>query len=54
MLNLRFGQADTKETGINVVIAEDIVSSVALGTGQALDSIEEIEFSYASEARIRR
>lgn len=43
-----------KETGINVVIAEDAVSSVALGTGQALDSIEEIEFSYASEAKIRR
>jgi rod shape-determining protein MreB len=43
-----------KETGINVIIAEDAISSVALGTGQALDSIEEIDFSYASEAKIRR
>jgi rod shape-determining protein MreB len=43
-----------KETGINVVIAEDAVSCVVIGTGKALDSIEEIEFSYASEAKIRR
>jgi rod shape-determining protein MreB len=43
-----------KETGINVVIAEDAVSSVALGTGKALDSIDELEYSYASEAKIKR
>lgn len=43
-----------KETGINVIIAEDAVSCVAIGTGKALDSIEEIEFSYASEAKIKR
>lgn len=43
-----------KETGINVVIAEDAVSSVALGTGKALESIDEIENSYAAEAKIKR
>lgn len=43
-----------KETGINVIIAEDAVSCVVIGTGKAIDSIEEIEFSYASEAKIRR
>lgn len=43
-----------KETGINVVIAEDAISCVALGTGKALESIDEIEYSYASEARIKR
>jgi len=43
-----------KETGINVLIAEDAVSSVALGTGKALESIEEIEYSYASESKIKR
>lgn len=32
-----------EKTGINVVIAEDAVSSVALGTGRALDSIGVIE-----------
>lgn len=43
-----------KETGINVIIAEDAVSCVVIGTGKAIDNIEEIEFSYASEAKIRR
>ncbi|HHV96764.1 MAG TPA: rod shape-determining protein [Clostridiaceae bacterium] len=43
-----------KETGINVVIAEDAISCVALGTGKALESLDELEYSYASEARIRR
>lgn len=43
-----------EETGINVIIAEDAISSVALGTGRALDSLEEIEFSYASEAKLRK
>jgi len=43
-----------KETGINVVIAEEAISCVALGTGKALESLDELEYSYASEARIRR
>ncbi len=42
-----------KETGINVVIAEDAISSVAMGTGKALDSIDEIEYSYSIEAKIK-
>jgi len=37
--------ADTGKTGINVVIADDAVSCVALGTGKALEHIEAIEKS---------
>ena len=32
-----------EKTGINVMIAEDSVSCVALGTGKALDSLDALE-----------
>jgi len=39
------------KTGINVIIADDSISCVALGTGKALDNIEAIEASALSEGR---
>ena len=32
-----------KKTGINVMIAQDTVSCVALGTGKALDNLDVLE-----------
>jgi rod shape-determining protein MreB and related proteins len=43
-----------ERTGINVIIADDAVSCVALGTGEALDNIEIIEKIATDEGRIRR
>jgi rod shape-determining protein MreB len=43
-----------EKTGINVVIAEDAVSCVALGTGKALDNIDILESSTISEGKINR
>lgn len=43
-----------EKTGINVVIAEDAVSCVALGTGKALDNIDMLESSTISEGKINR
>lgn len=43
-----------EKTGINVIIADEAVSCVALGTGKALDNIEAIEQSIMSERRNRR
>lgn len=40
-----------EKTGINVIIADDAVSCVALGTGKALDNIEAIEQSIMSDRR---
>ena len=41
-----------KKTGINVYLAEDAVSCVALGTGKALDNMEVIERSQTIRRRI--
>jgi len=43
-----------EKTGIDVVIAEDAVSCVALGTGKALDNIDILEFSTISEGKVNR
>lgn len=43
-----------EKTGISVIIADDAVSCVALGTGKALDNIEAIEQSIMSDRRSRR
>jgi rod shape-determining protein MreB len=43
-----------ERTGINVIIADDAVSCVALGTGQALDNIEIIEQSRMLENKGRK
>lgn len=43
-----------EKTGINVIIADDAISCVALGTGEALNSIEAIEQSAISESKGRR
>jgi rod shape-determining protein MreB len=43
-----------EKTGINVIIADDAVSSVALGTGEALNNIEAIEKSLVQERRLSR
>ena len=40
-----------EKTGINVIIADDAVSCVALGTGKALDNIDAMEQSEESEYR---
>ncbi len=40
-----------EKTGINVLIADDSISCVALGTGKALDNIEAIEQSNIAESR---
>jgi rod shape-determining protein MreB len=42
-----------EKTGINVIIAEDAVSCVALGTGEALNDIESIEQSAIAEGRYK-
>jgi rod shape-determining protein MreB len=43
-----------EKTGINVIIADDAVSSVALGTGEALNNIEAIEKGLMQERRLSR
>ncbi|MGI6777386.1 MAG: rod shape-determining protein [Acetivibrionales bacterium] len=43
-----------ERTGINVIIADDAVSCVALGTGEALNNIEVIEQLAKEEGRVRR
>ncbi|MCX7711985.1 MAG: rod shape-determining protein [Clostridia bacterium] len=43
-----------EKTGINVLIADDAISCVALGTGKALDNIEFIEESVLSESKGNR
>jgi len=43
-----------QKTGINVVIADDAVSCVALGTGEALNNLEVINQIAAEEGKIRR
>lgn len=43
-----------EKTGINVIIADDAISCVALGTGEALDNIEAIEQSVMSEYKNKR
>jgi len=42
-----------EKTGINVIIADDAVSCVALGTGKALDNMEAIEKSVTSEMKMK-
>lgn len=42
-----------EKTGINVLIADDAISCVALGTGEALNNIEAIEQSAMAEIRRR-
>ena len=42
-----------EKTGINVIIADEAVSCVALGTGEALNDIESIEQSAVAEGRYR-
>ena len=41
-------------TGIDVIIAEDAVSCVALGTGKVLDNIEILETSSSESSNYRR
>lgn len=41
-----------EKTGINVVVADEAISCVALGTGKALDNIEAIEQSESTDNRI--
>ena len=43
-----------QKTGINVIIAEDAVSCVALGTGKVLDNIEIIHNSNMERSEYRR
>lgn len=43
-----------EKTGINVIIADDAISCVAIGTGDALNNLEAIEQSIMAEARQRR
>jgi rod shape-determining protein MreB len=40
-----------EKTGINVIVADDAISCVAVGTGKALDNIEAIEQSESFEKR---
>lgn len=40
-----------EKTGINVIIADDAISCVALGTGEALNNIEAIEQSATAESK---
>lgn len=44
----------SEKSGINVIIADDAVSCVALGTGEALNNIEYIEQSKMTENKIRK
>ena len=41
-------------TGINVMIADDAISCVALGTGKALDNLDELDKGVAPFTRRRR
>jgi rod shape-determining protein MreB len=43
-----------EKTNIKVYIADDAVSSVALGTGKALDSIEILERTTNTQRKLRR
>ena len=43
-----------EKTGINVLIADDAISCVALGTGKALDNFEAIEQSANAESKYLR
>jgi len=43
-----------EKTGINVIVADDAVSCVALGTGKALENIEVLEQSEAYEFKSRQ
>ncbi len=43
-----------EKTGINVIIADDAISCVALGTGEALNNIEAIEQSATAESKYRK
>ena len=43
-----------QRTGINVIIAEDAVSCVALGTGKVLDNIEAIQSTQMERSEYRR
>jgi len=43
-----------EKTGINVIIADDAISCVALGTGKALDNLEIIEESAIAEQKYSR
>lgn len=43
MLSRWTRQIITRKTGINVMIAQDTVSCVALGTGKALDNLDALE-----------
>lgn len=47
-----FDKLIQEKTGINVVIADDSVSCVALGTGKALEHIEDIEKSESSNGTV--
>jgi rod shape-determining protein MreB len=43
-----------EKTGINVIIADDAISCVALGTGEALNNIEIIEQSISAESKNKK
>jgi len=43
-----------EKTGINVIIADDAISCVALGTGEALNNIDIIEKSATAEGKYKR
>ena len=43
MLSRRTRQTAGRKTGINVMIAEDAISCVAIGTGKALDNLDTLE-----------
>jgi rod shape-determining protein MreB len=43
-----------EKTGINVIIADDAISCVALGTGKALDNLEVIEKSAVTEGKVKK
>lgn len=43
-----------EKTGINVIIADEAISCVALGTGEALNNIEAIEQSATAESKYRK
>lgn len=43
-----------EKTGINVIIADEAISCVALGTGEALNNLEIIERSFALENKHKR
>ena len=43
-----------RKTGINVILAEDAISCVAIGTGKVLENIEIIEQAASGEGKSRR